>query len=815
MVHSVNPDKFKPLAAETGEGGKSVDAEWSAGLQRAPMPIDEKLFRHIGRPIERKEDQRLLTGRGRFSDDFSLPGQTYAAVVRSPHPHARILSIAKDEALASPGVLLVLTGKDCLADELGPIPHSPVPSTRYDMKLTAPGGGKPFAGPNYFLPPDKTRYVGEAVAVVIAETAAQAADGAERVIVEYEELPFVIGSVNAAAPGAPAIWDEVPANVFVDTRFGDWDATDAAFAKADYIVSAKFHIGRVTAVTMEPRAALADTDPATGRSTLYAGSGGAVRHKRELSTAFGIDPNDLRVLSFDVGGNFGARNRVYPEFGLVLWASRKLGRPVKFTATRSETFLSDYQGRDLVSRVELALDRDGRFLAMRADNLSDVGAYCVSLSPLSKGSGLITGSYDIPVAALRARAVFTNTMCTQAYRSSGRPEVTYAIERLVSKAARELGMDPVELRRRNLISPSAMPYRNAVGQIYDSGEYEKNMDRVLELADWAGFSARKREAAARGKLAGFGLANYVESSIGTPKERAEIEVKPEGTIEVIIGTQPSGQGHETSFAQVVADLIEVPVKMVTIVLGDTDVVSVGGGTHSGRSMRHAATVMAKASADLIAESRRRFAARLGATPERIDFDGGHFILRGTNHAMDLFELARETLVSDGKLRGVADNEMHTPVFPNGAAVCEVEIDPETGLVTITRYSTVDDVGRCINPLIVHGQTHGGVVQGVGQAMWEQCVVDPSTGQPLTGSLMDYGMPRSNTVPSITAEIAEVLSPTNPLGIKAGGEGGTTPALATVVNAVLDALKEVGVTDITMPATPYTVWRAIQDATAGK
>ncbi len=304
-----------------------------------------------------------------------------------------------------------------------------------------------------------------------------------------------------------------------------------------------------------------------------------------------------------------------------------------------------------------------------------------------------------------------------------------------------------------------------------------------------------------------------ESSIGTPKERAEIEVKPEGAIEVVIGTQPSGQGHETSFAQVVADLIEVPVNKVTIVLGDTDVVSVGGGTHSGRSMRHAATVMAKASADLIAEGRRRFAAKLNAAPERVDFDGGRFILRGTNHAMDLFELARETIASDGKLRVIADNEMHTPVFPNGAAVCEVEIDPETGLVTITRYSTVDDVGRCINPLIVHGQTHGGVVQGVGQAMWESCVVDAGTGQPLTGSLMDYGMPRSNTVPSITAEIAEVLSPTNPLGIKAGGEGGTTPALATVVNAVLDALKDVGVTDIEMPTTPYTVWRAIQDAKA--
>ena len=648
---------------------------------------------------------------------------------------------------------------------------------------------------------------------MIAETAAQAADGAERVVVEYEELPFVVGSENAAAPGAPAIWDEVPDNVFVDTRFGDWEATDAAFAKADHVVGAEFHIGRVTAVTIEPRAALADYDPATGRSTLYAGSGGAVRQKRELSTAFGIDPDKLRVLSFDVGGNFGARNRVYPEFGLVLWASRKLGRPVKFTATRSETFLSDYQGRDLVSKVELALDRNGKFLAMRADNLSDVGAHCVSLSPLSKGSGLITGSYDIPVATLRARAVFTNTMCTQAYRSSGRPEVTYAIERLVDKAARELGMDPLELRRKNLVPSSAMPYRNAVGQIYDSGEYEKNMDRVLELADWAGFPARKREAAKRGKLLGFGLANYVESSIGTPKERAEIEVKPEGAIEVVIGTQPSGQGHETSFAQVVADLIEVPVDKVTIVLGDTDIVSVGGGTHSGRSMRHAATVMAKASADLIAEGRRRFAAKLNAAPERVDFDGGRFILRGTNHAMDLFELARETIAERRQAAGRRrQRDAHAGV-------------PERRRGLRGRDRSGNRAGH--HHALFHRRRRRPLHQSADRARpdpWRRGAGRrpgdvgamrrrSATGQPLTGSLMDYGMPRSNTVPSITAEIAEVLSPTNPLGIKAGGEGGTTPALATVVNAVLDALKDVGVTDITMPATPYTVWRAIQDAKA--
>lgn len=780
----------------------------SAKLSPEMKLVQEALFKHVGKPIPRKEDGRLITGKGRFSDDFSLPGQTYAAIVRSPYPHARILGIDKTEALASEGVLLVLTGEDILADDIKPIPHNPIPSTNFDMKLRAKDGSAAFTGPHYLLPADKARFVGEAVAIVVAETAAQAADGAEKVLIDWEELPYVTDTAKAAEPGAPTIWDEVPDNVFIDTTFGDIEGTNAAFAEADHVVKAEFHIHRVTGVTMEPRSSLGSYDPETKRYTLYAGSGGAVRQKNELSKVLGIEPKDLRVLSFDVGGNFGTRNRVYVEFGLVLWASARIGRPVKYTATRSESFLTDYQGRDLVTKVELAIRKDGKFLAMRADNLSNVGGRAVSLSPLSKGSGLITGSYDIPYATLRARAVFSNTMCTQAYRSSGRPEVTFAIERLVELAADQLGFDKLELRRKNLIPPSAMPYTNAVGSVYDSGEYEKNMDRALELSDWASFDARKAEAAARGKLLGRGFANYVESSIGTPKERAEIEIKDDGTIEVIIGTQPSGQGHETSFAQVVADMIQVPVEKVWIVLGDTDIVSVGGGSHSGRSMRHAGTVMAMASADLLAEGRKRAADLLGSTPDRIDFEGGVFKLRNSNQTIDIFDLGRRTRASHGKLRVVKDNEMHTPVFPNGAAVCEVEIDRDTGHVQIVRYTTIDDVGRCINPLIVHGQTHGGIAQGVGQAMWELCAIDPNSGQPLAGSFMDYGLPRSDTMPSFKCEIAEVISPTNPLGIKAGGEGGTTPALATVVNAVVDALSEFGVKDIQMPVTPANVWRAM-------
>jgi carbon-monoxide dehydrogenase large subunit len=716
-------------------------------------------------------------------------------------------------------VLGVFTGADCLADGLSAIPHDPLPKTKYDMKLAAAGGGAVFIGPHLLLPVDKARHVGEAVAMVVAETVAQGLDAAEAVEVDYEVLPGVYHSEDAMAPGAPAVWDELPNNIPIDTLFGDAEATDKAFASADHVVAMDFHIDRVTGVPLEPRAALGHYDVASDRYTLHAGSGGAVRQKRELATILGIAPERMRVLSYDVGGNFGTRNRVFVEFGLVLWASRKLGRPVKFTATRSEAFLSDYQGRDLVTKVELALRKDGRFLAMRATNISNVGARCVSLSPLSKGSGLIPGSYAIPAATLRAMAVYTTTMPTQAYRSSGRPEVTFAIERLIDTAAAKLGIDRIKLRRKNLISPDAMPYRNAVGMNYDSGRYEENMDWAMDIADWKGFEQRRREAKKRGKLLGRGLANYVESSIGAPNEQVRITVRPEGRVDVVIGTQPSGQGHETSFAQVVSDLLYVPVESVQIILGDTDVVKVGGGSHSGRSMRHAATVISKAVPELVRKGKEITAAILGSPPEQIEFSDGRFSARDSNRSFDFLELAAEAgkhelppALKDG-IAVVTDNEMHDPVFPNGCATCEIEVDPDTGALRITRYASVDDVGRCINPLIVDGQTHGAIVQGIGQALWEQCYVDPDSGQPLIGSLMDYGLPRADAVPPFRTEIAEVLSPTNPLGIKAGGEGGTTAAPAVIVSAIVDALRDYGISNIKMPATPYNIWKTIQDAKA--
>ena len=776
-------------------------------------------FQKIGQPVRRREDARLLTGNGRFSDDWHLEGQAWMAVVRSTHAHARLRGIETAAARAMPGVLCVLTGQDCLDDGLSPIPHSPLPSTKHDMKLHGPGGGEVFIGNHMPLPVDRARYVGEALAVVVADTRAQAEDAAEAVEIDYVPLPSVADTAKAAQAGAPALWDELADNICVETFFGDRDATDAAFAAADHVIEREYHIDRVTGVPMEPRAALGDYDAETGRYTIYAGSGGSVRQKREIAEVLGVDTDRVRVISKDVGGNFGTRNRLYVEFPLVGWASRKVGRPVKFTCQRSESFVSDYQGRDLVSKVALALDRDGRFLALRADNLSNVGSRMVSLSPLSKGSGLITGSYDIPAAHLRSRAVFSNTPPTNAYRSSGRPEVTFVIERLVETAAHELGFDPLDLRRRNLISAERMPYRNAVGMVYDSGEYAKSMDMCLDAADWDGFAARRKNAEARGRLLGRGFANYVESSIGTPREQAEIHVRAGGGIDLVIGTQPSGQGHETSFAQVAAEWLGVPVETVTVIVGDTDVVKVGGGSHSGRSMRMAGTVIVKAADDLIARGKRLAAIVLEAAEADIAFADGSFSIAGTDREIGLFELAqalegRTDLPADlaGGLSAVQDNIMETPVFPNGCHICEIEIDPDTGAYEVVRYTTVDDVGRAINPLIVDGQTHGGIVQGAGEALGELCAIDEATGQPLAGSFMDYQMPRAHEYPSFRTLLNEVPSPTNPLGVKAGGEGGTTPALAVLVNGFVDALRPYGVEDIRMPVTPRKVWELVQ---AGK
>ncbi len=773
----------------------------------------------IGQPLLRNEDDRLLNGRGRYSDDINLPGQAYAVMVRSPHACANIRSIDATAARAHPGVIDVLTGKDWLDDGLQPIPHSPIPSGHDGLGMTLEKWQKVYLGLNYPLAAERPRFAGEAVAMVIAESHAIAQDAAELVVVDYEPLPAVTGTVAATLPEAPKVWDEADGNVCLDTQFGDCENTDKAFEQAHHITRRTFRITRNTGVPMEPRAGVGDYDPASGKYTLYAGGGGAVRYKVELVKIFGVKDDQVRVVTQDVGGNFGTRNRLFPEYPLVMWAAKRIGRPVKNTTTRTECFLTDFQGRDLVTSLELALDGNGNFLAMRADNISNIGAYTLSFTPLSKGAELVTGPYNIPYACVRARGVFSHTVPTNPYRSAGRPEVIYALERLVDCAAAETGIERVELRRRNLVPADAMPFDSPLGMTYDSGEYHVTLDRALELTEESGYAARKAESEARGLLRGIGYATYVESSTGAPRERAEIDViGDEKRVEVVIGTQSSGQGHETSFCQVAAEWLGVPFETVELLQGDTDFVKVGGGSHSGRSMRMAGTVIVMAGDILIDKGKRLAAHVLEAAPDDIDFADGTFTISGTDRSIGIFDLATEAATRDdlpedlqGGLNSEAENIMHTPAFPYGAHICEVEIDPDTGEISLDRYGCVDDVGRVINPVILDGQIHGGIVQGAGEAMLEDFVFDPDSGQVLTASLMDYAMPHAADMPSFRTGVHEMLSPTNPLGIRSGGEAGTTPAPGAILNAVADALRPLGVDDVEMPATPFNIWQAIQQA----
>jgi aerobic carbon-monoxide dehydrogenase large subunit len=783
------------------------------------MMISPRAKNGIGQPVRRKEDLRLVQGMGCYSNDFNLPGQAHAFFLRSPHAHARIAAIDTSAAVGMDGVIAVLTGRDAAEDGLRPIPHRPVLGHHVDVQLVNSDGSDKFISSHRPLPTDRARFGGEAVAVVVAETAAIAKDAAELVEIDYEPLPSVTATLAAAAPDAPRVWDEAPSNVAVDAQLGDADATKAIFAQAPHVVGLKTWIQRLTGVPLEPRAALGDYDVATGRYTLFAGSGSVVRQKGELAAILGVDPAQVRVVSQEVGGNFGTRNAFYPEFAVVAWASRRIGRPVKWTCERQEAFLSDYQGRDLYVEAELALDGDGRFLALRSSNLSNVGAYTVSFVPLTKGAGLMTSVYDVKTASVRARAVTSNTPPTNSYRSAGRPEAMFVVERLIDLAARKFAFDRTELRRRNLIQPEQQPYSNALGLTYDSGAYGQAMEQALLLGAWATFETRRADARKRGRRRGIGVANYVEITSGVPRERAEVTVHPDGVVTVVIGTLSSGQGHETSFAQLVTEWLSVPLTQVRIVTGDTDIVSAGGGSQSGRSMRLAGIVIGRAVEKLVAKGRRIAALMLQLNdPETVSFVDGHFIAPEDRGDIPLFEVAeaasrRDDFPDDlrGALVGIHDETVQVAGYPFGSHVCEVEADVETGQVELVNYVAVDDVGRAINPLILHGQTHGGVAQGVGQALLERCFYDEESGQMLSGSFMDYPIPRATDLPSLCTEISEVPSPTNPLGVRAGGEGGTTPALAVVINAVVDALAEYGVTHIEMPATPERVLRAIHGA----
>ena len=785
--------------------------------------------REIGAPRRRVEDRRLLTGGGRFTDDDAPGGAARAFVVRSPHAHARIRGIDTSRAAARPGVLAVLTGADAAADGMRPIPHDPEWTGPPDAELRLPDGFEVAVTPHLPLPVDTVRYCGEAVALVVAETAAVAADAGERVEVDYEPLPAVTDARAAMAGGAPRLWPGVPDNLALTCEVGDRAAAEAAFAEAACVVSLRSWIHRVTGAPLEPRAVIGEYDPAARRHTLRTGSGrGAVQTRARLAATLGVPVERCRAVFGDMGGNFGTRNAFSPEYALIPWAARRTGRPVKWTADRRECFLSDCHARDLVSEAALALDAEGNFLALKGVNTLNLGACAVYFWPLRKGLSMMQGVYRIPVVHFRGHAVLTNTAPTAVYRSAGRPEAIYMIERLIDLAAEEHGFDRVALRRRNLIAPGAMPYANAVGVTYDSGDYPAAMDAALAAADWTGFKARRAASARHGWCRGIAVANYIEVTSGIPRERAELRALGDGTVELVVGTMSSGQGHETSFPQLVADWLGIPFERVRYVANDTDRVSVGGGSHSGRSMRLASIAIGEAVTALLERGRAVAAFALQAAPRDVAWREGAFHAEGGGGGGDGGEgggasisladaaalaASDESLPAHlrGPLEGVGDITNRAGGYPYGSHVCEVEVDPETGMVRIAAWTGLDDVGRAVNPLILHGQAQGAIVQGVGQALMEAIHYSPEDGQLLTGSFLDYAMPRADTVPPLRTLLGEVPASSHPHGIRPGGEGGTTPALGLVVNAVCHALGGLGVRHIEMPLTPERVWRAIEAA----
>ncbi len=775
----------------------------------------------IGDPVRRREDLRLVRGAGTYADDVAFPGAAFLAVVRSPLAHARIVRIDLSRAKAGPGVFGAWSGADALADGIKSIAHATGGAhIGSDVPLLNKDGSERYVTPADPLVADIARHVGEPVAIVVAATQDEADEAAEKVDVDYEILPSVTRSFDAILPTAPKLWDHLQSNLCLDAAIGDAGAVDAAMAKAEHRATFKTWINRVTGVHLEPRAALANFDGARGEYTIWAFAGtGISRLHDELAICLDTPREKIRVMTPpDVGGSFGTRNATYPEFVFVAWVSRMIGRPVKYIARRTEAFLTDCQARDLYVEAELALDRNGKFLAIRSMNLSNLGAHTASFVPLNKGVQLMTSVYAIPAMHVEAKAVLTNTPCTIPYRSAGRPEAMYVVERIIDIAAQRFGFDRVELRRRNYIQPGALPFKTPAGLTYDSGDYPAVMDKVLEMADWQGFPARRAEALARGKRRGIGLASYIESAGGQPRERTEITVLPDGRIDTIIGTQPSGQGQETSFAQLTADWLGAPYDCVTVRYGDTAFVKFGGGSHSGRSMRFGSIVIRNATNEIIEKGKRIAAAILEAGVDDIEFAQGEFRVAGTDRTLGIFKAAAAALNDPrvpvdlrGPLAATSDKVTKGLAYPFGAHVCEVEVDPDTGETKVIRYSAVDDVGKAVNPMIVDGQTQGGIVTGLGQALMEQCYYDRQSGQMLTASLMDYQLPRAGDLPSFQTHISEIPATSHPLGIRPAGEGGTTPALGVAINAIVDALAEFGVEHVEMPATPLRVWQAIRDA----
>jgi aerobic carbon-monoxide dehydrogenase large subunit len=768
----------------------------------------------IGQSLRRFEDGRLLTGRGAFTDDINLSGQAVAVFLRSPHAHADVVSIDATAARARPGVLGIWDGRDLLS-AAGSIPSG---ISRSRMAEYPNRDGSLMAEPPTFvLAHDRVRHVGEAVAVVVAESVAVAEAAAETIVVDYRPRPSVSATAAAMNPGAPLVWDDVPGNLCFDYAAGDPDATAAALAAAALVVSLEIVNNRIVASFLEPRAAVGRYDAATGQFLLHVGCQSIHGLRDNLARALRVAAARVRVVSRDVGGAFGARSVLYPEYVAVLWLARMLGRPVKWTAQRSEEFFATTQGRDSMLRGELGLDRNRRFVGLRVAGIANLGARHAGNGPFSIIRNLermLPGVYDIPVVAFNLKGVFTNTVPVSSYRGVGRMEANYLIERLIDRTARRTGTDRVALRRLNLIPAAAMPYRTSAGSAYDSGDYAKNMEIAMAAVDWQGFAARRTESERRGRLRGIAIVNYIEGAGGVAGEHATVAVAGSGAVTISAGCVASGQGHETTLRQIAAAELGLPAQSIAVMASDTDRVRAGVGTNASRSMVRAGTALVDAARAVIADGRATAARLLQAAPDAVSFAQGRYRVDGTGRSVDAIEVARaraDEPGSCGGLTGESSNDSDVLTYPNGCHICEVEIDPETGSVAVLAFVAVDDVGRAVNPMIVQGQSQGGIVQGIGQALLEHGIYDSASGQLLTGSFLDYAMPRAAHLPSIRPIPNDVPSPTNPLGVKGAGEGGATGAPAAVINAVLDALAPLGIETIDMPATPDRIWSIIQAA----
>jgi carbon-monoxide dehydrogenase large subunit len=759
----------------------------------------------IGAAPKRREDVRFLTGRGAYLDDLAFDRLAHAVVLRSPHAHARITAIEVRSAHAAPGVLAVLTASEVAADGLKALR----PSAEANVQT-----GEPFAfAPQPLLAIDKVRYAGEPVALIVAETRAQALDAAELVAVDYAPLPAVTTAAAARAPGAPLLSDEVPGNLCLDWRMGDRAAVDAAFAAAAHVVELALDNHRIVTNPMEPRGGIGMYDAPTGRYTLHVSTQNIHLIRDHLARALGVPAAAVRLIAPDVGGGFGAKNFVYAEHVLLPWAARRLGRPVKWIASRSEGFLSDHQARDQRATAALALDARGRFLALRVASVANLGAY------LTGGSGAVQTNqyvhlpgtvYRIPAIDLTIAAVLTNTAPIGVTRGPGFAEANNIIERLIDAAAQKFGFDRVQLRRDNMVPPDAMPMTNAFGFKVDSGRFAPMLERALARADIAGFAARRRDSEARGRLRGLGFAYHIKGTGGSPHENVDIRFEPDGSVSLITGTQTIGQGHETTFPQILADRLGLPNALIRLRQGDTDLIPAGGGHGSSRATYMGGTAIWRASDEIIAKGTRVAAEALEAADADIRFEAGRFVVAGTDRSIALLEVAARARAAGAPLDTYHAWTREWMTFPNGTHVAEVEIDRETGAVALARYTAHDDYGVLVNPMVAAGQAHGAIAQGTGQALLERAVYDPVSGQLLAGSFMDYAMPRADDLPSFELDLEGTRCTTNPLGVKGCGEAGAVAAFPAVTNAILDALAPLGVTAFEGPATPARIWQAMRD-----